>query len=109
MQVWEGVGQSYLKFSLSESQADANLGIIMENNNIIAAIVERLKQLDQVEFAIPDSIDTLYDNADQGDNLQLIKLKSGREIYARLLVGSDGRYSAVKEKKGIPTYGWMYN
>ena len=53
-----------MKFSLNESQADANLGIIMENNNIIAAIVERLKQLDQVEFAIPDSIDTLYDNAD---------------------------------------------
>ncbi|KAL4430101.1 hypothetical protein ABPG74_013548 [Tetrahymena malaccensis] len=108
MQVWESNGQGYLKFHLQENQQDSNLGLLMENNNIVAAIVKRLEELDQVEFAIPDSIEK-FEDSQENDNIQLIQLKSGKQVYARLVVGSDGRYSAVKEKKGIPTYGWMYN
>ncbi len=79
----------------------------MENNNIIQSLILRLKELNSVSFQIPDQIEQLTE--DPNSNLQLIKLKSGTEVYAKLVVGSDGRYSAVKEKKGISTYGWMYN
>lgn len=40
----------------------------MENNNIVAAIVKRIEELDQVEFAIPDSIEKFVDNSGN-DNL----------------------------------------
>ena len=35
-------------------------------------------------------------------------LPSGRKIATKLLVGSDGNKSKVKELSGINTYGWSY-
>lgn len=38
-----------------------------------------------------------------------VELESGRELETRLLVGSDGNNSKVKELSGIPTFGWSHN
>ncbi|EGR27367.1 ubiquinone biosynthesis coq6 family protein, putative [Ichthyophthirius multifiliis] len=109
MQVWEEKGQSYIKFKHqgSPNDDDNKLGTLIENNNIILSLLKRIRELNTIEFSIPDQIECLED--DENSNLQIVKLKSGRKMFSKLVVGSDGRNSVVKEQKKIGTYGWMYN
>lgn len=105
MQVWESTGNGYVKFTKPEDESEGNLGVLIENAQLVSGLVKRLKSLNKVEFSLSDNIQAIT----REGNLNRITLKSGRDVYSRVLVGSDGRGSAVKKLNGIGTYGWNYN
>lgn len=104
MNVWDEGGAGRIHFD-SADVGEPDLGHIVENRVTQLALWERLERLDAVDLICPArSVD--FDLT--GERAQ-VTLEDGRRLSAALLVGADGRDSAVRERAGIPTQGWSYD
>ena len=88
MQVWDGQGTGELSFS-SELVRQPNLGHIVQNDAVLAALLAPMAQYRNVTLMSYANIQSLQ----QGE----IVLASGAVIQAKLILGCDGANSQVRD------------
>jgi len=103
MQVWDSTGNGHIHFDCAEI-AEPDLGHIIENAVIQAALWERLDDIPAVTRICPAKGVTLQQSAEQ---VQLT-LDNGDTLNAKLLVGADGGHSWVRQQAGLTSHGWPY-
>ncbi len=103
MHVWDATGSGHIDFDCADI-GESNLGYIIENRVFHAALLERMAEFSNIELFCPAQVATLARNAES----VTLGLEDGRQLTARLLVGTDGANSWVREQAGITTTGWSY-
>ncbi len=104
MRVWDATGSGSIHFDAAEV-GEPDLGHIIENRVILAALLERMAQFDNIELICPAEPGVLEVNTGSAR----LTLKDRRTLEARLVVGADGSASWVRDRVGIPVRGWRYD
>ncbi len=104
MQVWDAGGNGAIHFDCTEL-GEPDLGHIVENRVILAALLDRMAQFDNIDFLCPAQAQGMQ----LGDERAELYLADGRTLHAKLLIGTDGTSSWVREQAGIDTTGWAYD
>jgi 2-octaprenyl-6-methoxyphenol hydroxylase len=88
---------------------DAPFGYLVENRVMRLAQQAALADCPKLELIAPMTARQIaYGPAGSGTAAEL-ELGNGRRIRARLVIGADGRQSAVRRDAGIRTIDWAYN
>jgi 2-octaprenylphenol hydroxylase len=103
MKVWDAKADGFLHFDCGDTIFE-NLGHIVENRVIVAALWDKLETLDTVQ-CLSDAIVEKMQLTAQGRQLTL---QDGRELNARLIIGADGRDSKIRQMAAIDAKGWPY-
>lgn len=103
MHVWDATGSGSIDFDAA-GIGESNLGHIIENRVILAALLERMAEFGNIEMICPARVASLERQPDR----VVLALEDGRQLQARLIVGADGANSWVREQAGITTTGWPY-
>jgi 2-octaprenyl-6-methoxyphenol hydroxylase len=97
---------AYLRFD-SQEIADRShgepLGYMVENRHIRAGLAAAVQEAG-IEVLAPARVERV----EAGPNASAVTLADGRILSARLVVGSDGRSSKVREEAKIGVVGWPY-
>jgi 2-octaprenylphenol hydroxylase len=96
MRVWDAGGNGDIHFDSAEL-GEPYLGHILESRVIEKALLEVVAELPSVSLLCPARVNAFEL---QGDR-QHIELQDGRSLAAKLLVGADGKDSAVRGYAGI--------
>jgi 2-octaprenylphenol hydroxylase len=96
MHVWDASGSGVIHFD-SADIGEATLGHIIENRIMLQAMLMQLDRTHDVERFVPAKPQAL-EIRDDGVTL---RLDTGDELQARLLIGADGARSWVREQCGI--------
>ncbi|NNE64169.1 MAG: FAD-binding protein, partial [Gammaproteobacteria bacterium] len=104
MFVWHEHGQASLEFDSAE-MAQASLGAIAENRQIVHALRLACERQANIEWFSPDHIVELMENSEQTVSVQL---SSHGELTSDLLIAADGRGSATRELAGLHSTGGDY-
>jgi 2-octaprenyl-6-methoxyphenol hydroxylase len=88
-----------------EGEKPAPMGWIVENRFLRAALLRRLAACPRVELVAPDEVIDTERNPDRAQ----LRLKSGRQIAARLVASAEGRFGAMREEAGIGARSWSYD
>ena len=103
MHVWDTTGSGEIHFDAA-GIGEPDLGHIIENRVILAALLERMAQFKNVQLHCPATVTDMRSN-EQGVELTLA---DGTLLQGALLVGADGANSWVRQQAGIETIGWSY-
>jgi 2-polyprenylphenol 6-hydroxylase len=122
MRVWEADGTAAIHFSAAEIHAD-ELGYIVENRILVAALHECLRQQGNVRvlpsacvngIALPSFDSGSVSGSDPDASARptpaalTVTLSDGSAVQTRLLIGADGASSRVRELAGFNTREWDY-
>ncbi|MDO6544170.1 FAD-dependent 2-octaprenylphenol hydroxylase [Photobacterium sanguinicancri] len=103
MQVWEQDSFACIDFDAARL-AQPNLGHIVENRTIQLALLDRVKQLNNVTLLAPERCH----NIAFGETEAWLSLESGQSLTAKLVVGADGANSWLRNQMSIPLTHWDY-
>ena len=103
MQVWDAGGDGSIRFDAAELGASA-LGYIVEARVLLDTLARQLQRASSIDVLTNDELQSFMAN-DSGIEL---KLKSGKTMQSKLLIGADGANSKVRQLAGIETVGWSY-
>lgn len=78
---------------------------LVEAGALLEAIGEAVAATPSIELIAPDSVETFGTDAFGAD----IRLASGRDLRAALLVAADGKKSRLRDQAGIRCIGWSYD
>lgn len=104
MHVWDAGGTGAIHFSAADL-GEPDLGHIIENSVVQAALLERLAALDEAHWYCPAGLRRLQVN----ERAAQVELTDGRRLSAALVVGADGAESRVRELAGINRSVRAYN
>ncbi|MBT8143488.1 MAG: UbiH/UbiF/VisC/COQ6 family ubiquinone biosynthesis hydroxylase [Gammaproteobacteria bacterium] len=108
MRVWDAQvaprAAEVLEFDSAEI-GEPDIGHIVENRRIVAALHGVIADSDAVELIAP----AVATDIDLGDDHVTVTLDNGLQLRARLLIGADGARSPTREQTGIETEGWSYH
>jgi 2-octaprenyl-6-methoxyphenol hydroxylase len=99
-------GAAFLRFEADEiagRDPDEPLGWMIENRHIRAALAQALERAGVAVLA-PVGVTGVA----AGPRVAEVRLSDGRRLTAPLVVGAEGRASAVREAAGIGVMGWDY-
>ncbi|KAG9151129.1 hypothetical protein Leryth_002697 [Lithospermum erythrorhizon] len=119
MQVWDHTGLGYTRYTARDIDKDV-LGCVVENKVLHKSLFSSLQDKDfqktiypsrltsltlesRSSFTAPDSTVSHPDGS-----FAKLELSDGKSLYARLVVGSDGSKSQVRQLAGIKTTDWKY-
>ena len=107
MQVWDAEGTGSIDFS-AEQINQPELGSIVENSIIIAALHKRIAQLENVFPITPFSIES-FEQVEREDGL-IVKLNAddGQAIRAPLIIAADGANSKLRALANFECREWDY-
>lgn len=103
MRVWDATGDGHIHFDSAEI-GEADLGHIIENGVIQAALWERALELTRITLCCPARPETLHAGTDEA----ALTLDNGQTLRAPLVVGADGGQSWVRLQAGLTSHGWSY-
>lgn len=108
MTVWDQLGTASIDFDAAELYCD-ELGFIVENKVIIAALHQQLGKQDNITAYWGNGLDTLKSGkVNECDKQHHLTLKDGRQIQCDLVVAADGANSKVRNIANMPTREWDY-
>jgi len=103
IEILDGGSPVLLDFDCSEVGGEA-FGWIVDNADLRRAMHKVIGELDSVEHIAPVSVaDFEVDNGSAS-----VVLDDGRRLSAQLVIGADGRGSAMREWMDVPTREWSY-
>ncbi len=107
MRVWESQGDT--EFCCDDIQRP-ELGFIVENRVIQLALLERLKDFENIDLYCPDAIKQIhYGNHQSGSEFgSSVELEQGGKLNTRLLIAADGGQSRVRQVVGLGVNSWDY-
>jgi 2-octaprenyl-6-methoxyphenol hydroxylase len=90
--------------ALADKPSDGALGWMVEARSLRVALNARLHALDGVDVFAPAEafVTRTGEHAD-------IRLSTGENCTARLVVAAEGRQSRLRREAGIPVQGWSYH
>jgi ubiquinone biosynthesis UbiH/UbiF/VisC/COQ6 family hydroxylase len=107
MQVWDATGSEngFVNFN----NAHENLGYIVENNVLQAALYEKMVELEnenRLDLLCPSTVENIEEVNIGG---YAVKTSTEEEdLYTNLLVAADGGNSKVRNLLGFGNWGWKY-
>lgn len=101
--ILDGGSPLLLQFDSTEVGGES-FGWIVENYRLRRNLIARMTALSSVDSFAPATVAAIT----RDDDRVQVHLQDGRVIGAALLVGADGRQSAVRDWAGIGTRGWSY-
>lgn len=105
MKVWENdARRAATEFDATEI-GYAHLGHIVENRIIQLALLDRLKDFDNIDLVTPAKTVRI----DYSPGATLVELESGEQLIGRLVVAADGGDSQVRQAAGIGVTQWDYD
>nr|AKF43247.1 FAD/NAD(P)-binding oxidoreductase family protein [Erodium trifolium] len=122
MQVWDYTGLGYTVYDARDINKEV-LGCVVENKVLHHALLSCIQNTELqkmiytsrlTSMAIhPSSSSARVDSTSSTalhnrENLAKLELSDGSSLYAKLVVGSDGGKSRVRELAGFKTTGWSY-
>ncbi|NP_001089564.1 coenzyme Q6 monooxygenase L homeolog [Xenopus laevis] len=111
MQVWDACSDALITFDKDEME---DMGYIVENNVIIAALTKQLELMsDHIEVmyrsrALGYTWPPPYNNGEATPWVE-IELADGQRLHTKLLIGADGHNSMVRSAAGMQSVQWDYN
>lgn len=102
--ILDGKSPNLLQF-LSDEVEGKSFGWIVDNAELRKAMLKTIKASHNISLMAPCRAVSYHP---QKDHVR-VKTQDGQEITAKLLVGADGRHSAVRESLNIKTQEWAYN
>lgn len=107
MKVWDAqvpaASDQVLHFDSAEI-GEPDLGHIVENRRIVAALHERMSDHANIDVHAPVSAESIRFD----DRRAQVMLGDGRSLQAGLIIGADGGNSRTRAQAGIETRGWSY-
>ncbi|GAA0685617.1 FAD-dependent monooxygenase [Marinobacterium maritimum] len=105
MKVWESSSQQgATEFNAADS-GYSHLGHIVENRVVQLALLERVRQLENVDLISPARTRRI----DYSPGATLVELETGEQVVGRLVVAADGGDSMVRQAAGIGVTKWDYH
>ncbi len=105
MVIWHENGDAKIEFD-SVELARESLGTIIENRQIQRALLAACELQSEIESFQPDTINSIEENSPAGVS---VKLDSGVDINAELLLVADGRHSNTRELAGFGVINGSYD
>ncbi len=109
MFVWDQTGAGQIQFDSAELGVP-ELGAIVENNVLQQMLLKRVLAAGNIHYLCPQEITDIHYPVSEDALLatSLLRLASGREIRATLLVAADGVHSRVRAAAGIEHFSKAY-
>jgi ubiquinone biosynthesis UbiH/UbiF/VisC/COQ6 family hydroxylase len=104
MFVWDAGGYGSVSFDAADIGLP-QLGHIIENATVHAALVERIRAGGQIRYLV----ETRIADIQWQDSGNIVRLDDGRQISCALLVGADGGNSQLRRAAGLGTRGHPYH
>ncbi|KAJ6307602.1 hypothetical protein OIU76_017408 [Salix suchowensis] len=124
MQVWDYTSLGYTKYDARDVDKEV-LGCVVENKVLHSSLLSRIEDTDFQKTIYhsrltsmslnPSSSSIVVDSTAPTEasyargSLAKLGLSDGNSLYAKLVVGSDGGKSQVRELAGFKTTGWKYS
>lgn len=103
IKVWDTL-QNHIIFD-SRDINETVLGYIIENNLVLKVLMNQLKQFSTFDYIAPVQLIEMKETPDY----VILKTNSDKCFQAKLVVGSDGAHSFVRDQAGIPVKHEDYN
>ncbi len=103
IRVTEGLRPGGVHFEPPETD-DSPLGIMVSNQALRAALLERVRAEPRIALHAPASVEAI----DRGPGRVTVALTGGPVLSAPVLIGADGRRSAIRQGAGIRVAAWRY-
>ena len=108
MEVWDADGTGSIHFSAADIN-QAELGTIVENSLVSAALYQKLANSSNLEILAPLAVDSLDFLEKQGESQVRLQMNRGRPLTAKLIIAADGANSKIRQLANIVTKEWDYN
>jgi ubiquinone biosynthesis monooxygenase Coq6 len=114
MHVWDGSSDSFITFNSNNNnnnnnEQDNNLALIVENDLIQASLLNDLNKYENINIFYSNEINDFNNNNNKINEFVNLKLKNGQQLNTKLIIGSDGVNSFVRNKAGFKVTKWDYD
>jgi 2-octaprenylphenol hydroxylase len=108
MEVWDADGTGSIHFSAADIK-QAELGSIVENSLVSAALYNKLAKSPNLEILAPLAVVSLDFLEQEGEPIVQLQMDRGRPLRAKLIIAADGANSKIRQLANFVTREWDYN
>ena len=108
MEVWDADGTGSIHFATADIN-QAELGSIVENSLVSAALYKKLANSSNLEILAPLAVDSLDFLEQEGESMVQLQMDRGRPLRAKLVIAADGANSKIRQLANFATREWDYD